>query len=108
MTNDEIVEGQKADKPDNKPPDRAEWERMLHVAWSDVRYQTESAYQNIRAAVQRALDKREAVTWRDARDSVSASMNTGRELTLDPLAFMDFANEKAAAAEARARRDDGD
>lgn len=57
---------------------------------------------------QRALDEREAATWTRAAGSVSDTMNTGKDTMLDAAAFMDFANEKAAAAEARARRDDGE
>jgi len=40
----------------------------------------------------------EASTWREAAESVSATMNTGRDMMFDATVFIDFANERANAA----------
>ena len=84
------------DKWHDKPPEpeKAEWERLLNEHDCTL----ESNIKHLRAAVQRALDEREAATWRKAASKIfnygSYSMRwIGKEC-----------EEGAAAAEARARK----
>ena len=123
----------------DKPPDRAEWERPWEHpergAWepddatldkmhyrdchckSRGFFQCQKARYRIRAAVQRALNEREAATWRDAADNIhrchyeneiaphsgwdahqtDTLSEAGHDMRLSLL-------RQAAAAEARARK----
>ena len=97
---------------DDKPPERAEWLNWIDTygaaAWSAGRRRVsltahdddlETTRNGLRAAVQRALDEREAATRTDDMRIIGYTLNADIKRT----DLLDTIRERRAAAEARAK-----
>ncbi len=108
----------------DKPPDRAEWEvlllELIEIADDDDACDIEvvEAEKQLRVAVQRAIDEREITTWKLAADLIHRCDNendlqhSGWDIHGSD-AISEYQHDarigllkRAAAAEARARRND--
>jgi hypothetical protein len=93
-----------------KPPERSGLERLLN-RWIDWAVLSVNDAEELRAAVQRALDEREAVTWDRAAvvaKHVGCAPQTALGKTINGCATVLHADFIQYAAEARARRNDGE
>ncbi len=90
----------------DKPPDRAEWEQALNDAeiCTDLNHNNRYHADKIRAAVQRALDEREAATRREDVESIRATIGFAQGVKWRNLADLLERIAAAAAAKARARK----